>query len=799
MLLQDIRYALRQLRRSPGFTVVAVLTLALGIGANTAIYSIIHGALRLPYPESSRMLVVGNVYPQASYNAASWPDFLEWRSRSRTFAEMAGLFGNRMTWNGILSGSGSSGQPQALNVSQITEGYFRLYGMKPILGRGFLPADHVKGAAPVCALDENFWREQLHSDPTLIGQAFHLDGNTCTVVGVMPRFIPEGSQPAAVWIPMEPNPPFTEHGTNFLLAVGQLRPGVTPAQALAELNGIQAQINKQFPDNTHGIRLQPLSEQVFGNLRSIMNILLAAVGFILLIACVNLANMLLARAAHRAREFAIRRALGASAARMMRQTLTESLLLSLAGAAVGLAFAELIIHIPIAAWPKGYEPPSSVHLDAAVLGFAALLAIVTGVLFGIMPALRILGQDETSALQQGRTITDSRSHNRTRSILVVAEIALSMLLVAGSLNMAFYFMRIMRIDPGVNPQNLLAMGVSLSPAQYPKADQKWRFYNALLDKLAALPGVTHVGAAQNPPFTGASSNGDFTYEGQPTGTADHKPFADFHFVTPGYFATVQTPILQGRAFTLEDRVDAPKVAIINREMAEKLWPGQSAIGKKINCYTTDGNYIVDGVAGDVRFRGPSEPPGYEIYLSVEQTTPPGLAFLLRTTGDPLAVATVARRAVASIDPGQAVSNVTTIQTLADDAVAGQRTSTLVTAILGCLALLLASIGVYGVMAYTVSRREREFGVRMALGADRARILRLLFSGVFRLVAAGILIGAGLVFAMRAWIDSLIGGSGTNPVAMLLASVLLCLVAASATFLPARRAARVQPMEALRTE
>ncbi|HEX5234603.1 MAG TPA: ABC transporter permease [Silvibacterium sp.] len=791
MLLQDIRYALRQLRNAPGFTLIAVLTLALGIGANTAIYSIIHGALRLPYPHSERIVAIQNVFPQGKYFAASYPDFEQWRAQSKTLSEVVAVTAGPMTWTG-------SHTPETVNVTLISDGYFRLTGVKPVAGRIFLPSEHQKGGAPVCVVTEKFWREKFGGDPSIIGKPINLNGKAFTVVGVAPTPI-NTPPPSEVWIPLEPRAPVTERGTNYLFVSAVLRPGATQAQALAELRGIQAQIDKQFPDNKHGIELQPLSQALFGDLRALMLMLQAAVGFILLIACVNLANMLLARAANRAREFAVRRALGASPARMMQQTLTESLLLSLTGAAAGLLFAEGLIHLPIAAWPKSFVPPSDVHLDGMVLAFTAILAIGTGVVFGLVPALRILRQDEKDALQQGRTVTESREQNRTRAALVVAEIALSMLLVAGALNMAFYFLRLLRVNPGINAANALSMTLSLSPTQYPKSDDQRRFFDLLLDKLSALPGVNQAGAADSAPFTERGNNGDFTYDDQPKGTAAHNPFADFHYVTPGYFAAVQTPLLQGRNFTRDDGPKSQKVIIINRSLAQKLWPGQNAIGKHIHCCVADANYTVVGVASDAHFGGPAAPVGLSIYLSADQVSPSSMTLILRTHGDPMSVAESARRAVASIDPGQAVSDIVPLEALEQESIAGQRTSTLVTAVLGCLALLLASIGVYGVMAYSVSRREREFGIRMALGADRPSIVKMLFAGMLRLAIAGMVIGAVLAVAMRAWIDSLLGSNESTPYALLASALLLCAVAALATLLPARHAMYVEPMQALRTE
>jgi predicted permease len=374
-----------------------------------------------------------------------------------------------------------------------------------------------------------------------------------------------------------------------------------------------------------------------------------------------------------------------------------------------------------------------------------------------------------------------------------------MLLVVGSLDMAFYFIRLMRTDPGVNPQNVLSMAVSLESALYSSPESKLRFYNTLLEKLAALPSVTHVAATTDPPFWGSFPITKFSYSGQPNGTANSNPQAGFHFVTPGYFSTVQTPILQGRDFNSQDRLDSPKVVIINRSMARKLWPGQSAIGKTIQCAWYHGDLMVVGIAADVRFSGPAQPVGNAIYISIQQSPPSGLSVLLRTRGDPMALVKSVRNAVASIDPARPISNITSIQALADQTVAGQRTATLVTAILGALALLLACIGVYGVVAYAASCREREFGIRIALGSTRSGILKLLFSGIFPLVAIGMVLGAALTFAMRTWVISLLGANSMHTLPLTLSALLLSGAAALATLIPARRASRVDPVQALRAE
>jgi predicted permease len=412
-----------------------------------------------------------------------------------------------------------------------------------------------------------------------------------------------------------------------------------------------------------------------------------------------------------------------------------------------------------------------------------------------------LWQEDKTALQPGRSITESRSHGRTRSVLVVSEIALSMLLVVGALSVTMHFVSLLRVDPGVDPRNALVMSVQLPPAHYAKDDDQRGFYHALLAKLSALPSVTAVGGSVDTPFTGWYSNGDFEYEGQPAGAARIKPIAEKHYITTGYLAAIGASLWQGRDFTAGDKAGAPQVAIVNRSMAQKLWPGQSAIGKKIK----PGNDWVSivGVVRDIEFSGPGEPPANEIFTPIDQVSAPFLTFVVRTspssTADPLSLAEPARAAVASIDSRLAVSDVSSFGDLSQNALAGQRTSTTVTSVLGVLALLLASVGIYGVMAYSVSRREREFGIRIALGANRARILRLLYSAVFRLVLAGVSLGIVLAFGARAWLESMLGAKGAGPGAIVAGALLLSAVAAIAAAAPARRATRVHPVEALRSE
>ena len=792
-LLQDLRFALRQMRKNPAFTLTAVLTLALGIGANTAIFLVMHGALRLPFPHAHQLVTVHNTYPGSDETPGSLPDFQDWRRQAKSFANLVAMFPTRMTYLGKR-------EPMRIPVAYASQGFLSTFGLSPLLGRSFVAGEHQKGAAAVYVLSEQFWKDEFGGNPSVLGSTITLNGRAGTVVGVVPRMVPSFYYEPQVWMPLEPAPPYDGHGTNYLNVVGRLNEGVSLASARSELTVIQDQIDKQFPNNAHGIALQPLAKTMFGDVRSVTLVLLAAAGFILLIACVNLANMLLARATDRQREFAIRNALGASIRRLLQQTITESLLLAWLGGILGLLCAVAVIRVPLAVWPKFLLAPDQVRLDATVVLFTLGLSLITGIFFGMIPAVHVLRENFFAATREGRTLTESREQGLTRSILMVSEIALATLLVTGALGMARYFTRLMHTDPGVNPDHLLSMNVSLSPARYAKEEQQRQFFQQLQDRLRTLPGVTAVAASSAAPFDGEGQTSDFEYEGQPPANSSQQmPFTADYFVSPQYFEAMQVPMLQGRSFSLHDQPGAPKVVIINRTMAEALWPGQNAIGKWIKAL--DGNsHQVIGVAGDVRASGVSHPAGFQLYFCALQHVPNDMNLLLRTMTEPLSIAAVAKQTVYGIDPEQAVSNVTSADQLASESIAGQRVSTALSGVLGGLALLLASIGVYGVMAYSVSRREREFGIRMAMGAKPRDILSLLLRRSSYLVLVGVAIGVLLTIPLNRWVATLVVGSHSfGALSVCLAGFLLAGVAMLATYLPARRAAAVQPMIALRTE
>ena len=791
-LRQDLHFALRQMRKSPGFTLIAVLTLALGIGANTAIFLVLHGTLRLPFPHANQLVTVRNTYPGSEDTPGSLPDFQDWRSNAKSFSKLVAIFPTRMTYLGKR-------EPVRIAAAYASDGFLSTFGLSPVLGRDFIPSEQQKGAAPVYVLSEEFWKSEFGSSPAVLGTTITLNGRAGTVIGVVPRMVPSFYYEPQVWMPLEAAPPYDAHGTNYLNIVGRLNDGVSLASARSELAVVQGQIDKQFPDNSHGISVRPLAQTMFGDVRSVTLVLLAAVGFILLIACLNLANMLLARSTDRMREFAIRNALGASMQRLLQQTITESLLLASLGGALGLVCAILITRLPLAVWPKFLLRPDQVSLDATVVLFTAGLAVLTGLFFGIIPALYVLRENFFAATREGRTLTETREQGVTRSVLMVSEIALATLLVTGALSMARYFTQLMHTDPGINPDHVLSMNVSLSPVRYANNDQQRQFFEQLADRLKTAPGVTAVAASSSAPFDGDASSSDFEYEGQPAGSSRRLPFAENYFVSPGYFETLQAPILQGRAFTEHDQPGAPKVIIINRAMAQTLWPSQSAIGKRIKVMDGDWHQVI-GVAGDVHAAGVAQPAGFQLYVSALQHPVRDMTLLMRTTTEPLSIAEVAKQTVYGIDPEQAVSNVTSADQLASDSIAAQRVSTALSGSMGGLALLLASIGVYGVMAYSVSRREREFGIRMAMGARPFDILSLLMRRSGLLILLGVTGGVALTIPLGRWLSTLLTGSHSFGALTIAASaILLAAVAMFATYLPARRAASVQPMTALRTE
>lgn len=794
-MIHDLRFALRQFLRRPGFTLIAILTLALGIGATTAIFSVIHSALRLPFPHSGRIIAIKNTYPGESWLSVSWPDFQLWQQKNSSFSALAAVFPSRMNYIGPR-------QVDRISATYASADFTRLFGLTPLAGRDFLAAERQKGASPVCLLSRSFAIQEFGSPAATVGHSVVLDGKSYSVVGVLPEMTPSIRRKAQVWLPLEAAPPWDQHGTNYLFAAGLLKPGVSIQQAQSDIALLQAQIDKQFPANKHGVQLVGLSEALFGDLRPIMLVLLGAVSFILLIACVNLANMLLARSTERMREFGIRQALGAGQWRILRQSFTENALLAFLGGTAGLSLALCITHIPVHAWPKNLEAPGEIHLSPTILLFTASLTIVTCLLFGLIPAIQLLRNSaKSTSPQDARTMSETREMRWMRSALVVAEIAFATLLVGGALQMSFYFFSLLHTDTGMRTDHLLSLSYSLPESRYPQNSDQMHFYQALQQKLTALPGVESVSATASQPFSGSMQNNDYLYEGGPAPDPSHPMFADVFFITDGYLNTMQAALLRGRFFSAHDTAQSPRVAVLNQSMVTRLWPGQNPIGKHIQISSKDWQEVV-GVVADIRNQGPAQKVGMQVYLNAAQYTGnmSDLSVMIRTQNDPLLLADAARQAVHSLDPALPVSNVTPVQAMKAQAMAGESTSATLMSALGVLALLLASVGVYGVMAYSVNRRLHEFGIRLALGAQPRQIFLQLLTSTGKVTLAGTAIGLLLLLPMNHWLRASLSKLPALQVStLLLAVLLLAAVAFLATLAPARRAARTSPMQVIRTE
>jgi putative ABC transport system permease protein len=666
----DVRYGIRMLRKSPGFTAVAVLTLALGVGANTAIFSIVNAvALRLPFPEPKQLVVVENRYPDSEPTPASFPDFVDWREQSHSFSQLAASF--RSSFN--LTGPR---EPERIQGTYISQGYLEMFGAGALVGRNFVPDEHKKGAAGVCLLSESFWRREFAADPTVVGRALALDGASYTVVGVMPAGTPDFHAPpySEVWIPLEAKPPYDIHGTNYLQVIGRLKPGITQESALREIQAIQQRINAHYPPNSHDIVVQPLTEVLLGNTQPVLEVLLAAVGLVLLIACANVANLLLARGTGRAKEFAVREALGARPWRMVRQSLTESALLA-AGALVAAGLlTRWAMQGLVRFWPENLRQPEVV-LDWRVAGFAALISVIAVLLFGLAPALLASRSNLNLTLKEGsRQTTASSGHGRLRTIFVVSEMALALVLVIGSLLTLRSFNRLLHTDPGFNREKLLTARVSLPDNRYPP-DAGQRFFTELLTRVNHLPGVQSAAAAAYIPMAGGGQTGDFQVEGRKTEPAQG-PFAEEHFVTLGYLHTMQIALLRGRDFAETDREGAPRVVIVNDYLARQFWPGENPLGKRIQVLSAANEWSeVIGVVSDVKADGLNAPPSMQIYLPTLQHPISDMFVVVRAAADAGALIPAIKRTVFDLDNQQPVSNIALMDELISQSLSGSRSST----------------------------------------------------------------------------------------------------------------------------
>ena len=808
-LAQDLRYALRMLRKSPGFTAIAVLTLALGIGANTAIFSIVDAVLlrSLPYPHPDQLVLMFEVplkQPDA-LSAFSYRDFTACREQNSVFSDMAGNAFHDLTLTG-------AGDPSVVNTADVTPEIFSVLGAKPLLGRTLRPDDGKQGAAPVAVVSENLWRSRFGADPNLIGKPIILDMRSFTVVGILPANFryPDGAPHQDVWIPIAQDPLFgpllSRPGVPALAAIARLRTGVSLEQAKAEVKALGARFAKEFPTQDAGstIRLVPYRQFVVGkNVKSALLILLGAVGLVLLIACANIANLLLSRATSRGREIALRIALGARRGRIVRQLLTESALLGLLGGIAGVLLAFWAIWILRPLLPADLTRISSIHLGGPVLTFALVLSLVAAVVFGLAPALLATQSNLQTNIQQGGAHAGQRG-GLMRNFLAVAEIALAMvLLVAGGL-LIRSFALVTSVNPGFDPANLIRTEVSLPQFQYSTPQQWSSFASELLSRLHAQAAFRDSALGGPLPMDRqGEASFPFSIVGNPPLPPGKSLAADWATVSPDYFRVMRIPLLRGRFFTEEDSSSNPNVAIISETLAERYFPNQNPIGRQMKFgFPPNGNVSreIVGIVGDVRDTALSQKPGPMMYVPFAQEPLYGGEVVVRSSMNAATVAAGVRRAVQSIDKNLPVTDIERFPDALGASVAQERFRTFVLSSFSAIALLLAAIGIFGVISYSASLRTREIGIRMALGAHPRDVLRLILQQGAKLALVGLSVGIVAVFALTRLMASLLYDvSATDPVTFIAVAILLTAVAMLACYIPARRAMHVDAMIALRYE
>jgi putative ABC transport system permease protein len=805
-LLQDLRYGIRTLAKIPGFTIVAVLTLALGIGANTAIFSVVDAVLLrpLPYPQPDRLFVVYQTLPQdpAQNTGVSYPNYLDWAQQNDAFESMAAVRGN------VLALSGQ-GEPTNIATGSVTSDYFEVLRVKPLLGRTLQASDDALDANPVVVMSESLWRARFDADPAIVGRTITLDQHPITVAGIVPAYfhpsVPDGA--AQLWVPLRQDGVFSDMRArrrgHYLSALGRLKPGVTAAQAQSEMAAMEQRLAQQFPNENKGwgIRIVSLQADMAGNVQTALLVLLGAVGFVFLIACANVASLQLARAASRQKEIAIRVALGAGRRRLLRQFLTESVLLSVIGGALGLVLAYEALRGLIAWLPADLPRISEIYVDARVLAFGLALSVLSGVIFGLAPAWHGTESRLAEALEGARGTGEGRTSRHARNIFVVAETALAIVLLVGAGLLIRSFARLQQVNVGFNPAQLLTARIGLPRAQYAKPEQWNSFYRQTLQRMNGLPGAQEAAVAVPLPLSDSYINLAFAVDGRPPRTKSDAPTADFVAISPNYFHVLQVPLLRGREFSDADSESGPKVCVISSSLAQQLFPNQSALGQRIIIgYPTDATREIVGIVGDVKDSDLSARQSAQIYVPFVQNPFWAADIAVRAHGNPSALSSALREQIRGIDSALPVAEVRPMEAVIGSSVAQPRFRTALLSLFGAAALLLAAIGIYGVLAYTVTQQTREIGIRMALGANPGRVLRLVLARGLRLAGAGTVIGVLAALMLTPLLNSLLFGvSATDPLTFAAVAGLLLGVALLACYVPARRAMRVDPMVALRYE
>ena len=796
-LIQDLRYAIRMMAKRPGFTVVAALTLALGIGANTAIFSAVNAVLLkpLPFPESEQLVDLSETFKPNGYGSVSVPNFEDWKTQNTVFANISAYTFTSFNLE-------TSETPQRIPGIRVGANYFDVLGMKPALGRTFLQGEDVAGNERVVVIGDDLWRRNFGANPEIVNQTIPLNGQKYTVIGVMPRQLSALYRTVQVWSPLVfPEKDRLNRDDHKYQVIGRLKSGVTLAQAREQMTTIAERLEQQYK-NGRGIRLMQIEELWVAGVRSTLVMMMVAVGFVLLIACTNVANLLLARATVRRREISIRVALGAGRGRLIQQFLAEGLLLSVIGGALGIGLAwwsmGVLGKLAFPFLPRSQE----IGIDARVLLFTLAVSILTSIVFGLIPTLQAGKTDLQKTLKEGsNTVSDSLAGGWLRQLLVVVEVAAAVVLLIGAGLMIRSVLRIREVEPGLKPQNLLTAKVSLPREKYTDAESAIRFYQQVLERVRNVPGVESVGLTSHLPIEERGYNGNVSVEGK-TYPPNESPLVEFRVVNDDYFQTANIPLLHGRLFNKQEGDEKQPVIVINEAMAKQIWPGEDPIGKRLSDETP---LTVIGVVGDVKNYGLLQQPAPELYASYTQKNfwPDmrwNMRLLVRSTLDNSNVAAAVRREVQSIDPAQPIYAVQGMNLVIENTVADKSLNTTLMSVFAGVSLLLALIGVYGVMSYTVAQHTREIGIRMALGAQPKAILKLIVGRGLVLVSVGVVVGVLASFGLTRFIENMLYGvTATDPLTFAMIVVLLGLVALLACLIPAQRAMRVDPIVVLRSQ
>ena len=800
-LERDLRFGARMLVKQPGFTLIAVMTLALGIGVNTAIFSVVYAVLLrpLPYPAPERLVVLATTGTQVdSRSGVAYPDYLDWRDRTHSFEDTAGFLNTNFNLTGVEPAVAVPGR-------RVNWNFFHILGVKPQLGRLFAAADDQAGATATAVISHDLWREKFGGDTAVIGKTISLDGNPFTLIGVLPPgfellrrddiFVPLG-----LWFTPDNN--LLKRSNQFpLYVLGRLKNGATVAQARADLSAVASQLAREYPETNSGRSgtADKLSDLQVKDVRPILLVLLGAVGCVLLIACVNVANLMLVRAAGRERELAVRLALGAGRGRIIRQLLTESLLIAALGGVAGLLFGAWGISSLTALVPRTLLQLDQVRLNQPVLLFTLAISVLTGLLFGLLPALHAARTDLNVSLKEGGRSIASSGWERARKALLVAEVGLALVLLIGAGLMLRTLQQLTHVNPGFNAENLLTLRFAL-PAEAYNTERRLAFFRECRMRLEALPGVRSASFVMSLPIEGSAWDSPFIVADKPVPQPGAFPYASFTPISANYFATMGIQLSAGRAFTETEMNDTPAVAVINESLARKLWPGENAIGKRLKQGAAESQTAwreVVGVVADVKLKGLDQEAPLQVYLPLALRNSSSVGLVVRTDGEPLALSRTVEQTIRSLDKDLPLRS-RSMDELLGNAMARQRLTLNLLMILALLALLLAGIGIYGVLSYAVSERQQELGIRVALGATARDVLRLVLVQGMKLVLLGVILGLAAAFAATRWLEGLLYGVTPNdPLTFIGVALLLSGVALVACWIPARRATKVDPLVALR--